>query len=104
MSIGDAPDRPTNEEIAEQENTMIYRDLGGTVVSTPTFSPFKHDDVIMTREDFIEQVGQLFFIDYDGFGELATATQCSNIYIKPSDIENNFVFPEWATHVVWYNR
>lgn len=43
------------------------------------------------------------FIDYDGHGELATATQVSNIIIQPSERESMEI-PEWATHVAWYNR
>lgn len=43
------------------------------------------------------------FIDYDGSGELATETHCSNVRISPSQVDL-FTFPKWATHIVWYNR
>jgi hypothetical protein len=43
------------------------------------------------------------FIDYDGYGELATETQTSNVMISPSEMKG-YDFPEWATHIMWYNR
>ena len=41
--------------------------------------------------------------DYDGHGDLATATEVSDVGISPSDL-SYFVRPSWATHVCWYNR
>jgi hypothetical protein len=57
----------------------------------------------MTWEHFVECVESGGFIDYDGHGDLATATECSNITISPSRVQS-FKKPAWATHVVWYNR
>lgn len=65
--------------------------------------PIPRDAELMTREEFIELVGSGFFIDYDGFGELATSNQVSDITIHPSDVLG-YNWPVWATHVVWYNR
>jgi hypothetical protein len=58
---------------------------------------------LMTWEDFVDNVECGGFIDYDGYGELAMATQVSNVTICPSDVEG-FVRPDWATHVLWYNK
>jgi hypothetical protein len=56
----------------------------------------------MTRESFLSDVEDGGFIDYDGHGHLATADQETNWIVKPSTA--NEPWPEWATHVVWYNR
>ncbi len=57
----------------------------------------------MTWEDFVGRCRRRSFVDYDGFGELATATHVSTITISPSRALT-FAPPAWATHVVWYNR
>lgn len=47
------------------------------------------------------------FCDDDGHGYLATDSQESNMRIKPSDLfDPEYVknIPEWATHVMWFNR
>jgi hypothetical protein len=45
------------------------------------------------------------FIDYDGSGVFATSAQKSDVGVWPSMLSYPwFVWPEWATHVVWYNR
>lgn len=69
------------------------------------FSPLPpiEDGQHMSWEEFEQDVKHGGLIDYDGFAELATATQTSNKIIKPSDVEG-LQRPEWATHVVWYNR
>lgn len=62
----------------------------------------KHGD-LMTIEDFKTYCKSGGFIDYDGSGNYATATQESNISIYPSDIEEG-VYRNDFTHVMWYNR
>ncbi len=57
----------------------------------------------MTLEEFKSVAERGMFTDYDGFGELATSTQCSDVVIKPSDV-GSMPIPEWATHVMWFNR
>lgn len=57
----------------------------------------------MTMKDWLDAVEFGAFIDYDGHGELATINQVSNILIFPSEAKN-YKFPEWATHIVWYNK
>jgi hypothetical protein len=65
--------------------------------------PIEGDDDLFTWEKFAQSARDGYFIDYDGFGELATATQKSEIAISPSEVDA-VVRPAWATHVVWYNR
>lgn len=44
------------------------------------------------------------FVDYDGSGYLATATEMyTGIDIYPSQLKI-FEFPEWVTHIVWFNK
>jgi hypothetical protein len=78
---------------------------------TPTFTEFEpwereeDRDCLLTRASFESTVSFGGFIDYDGCGVLATATEKSDIDIWPSMLSYDwFVWPEWATHVVWYNR
>jgi hypothetical protein len=75
--------------------------------SAPQLRPIEHDDeeCLLTKEDFIEDVRMGGFIDDDGVGEFATADQVSTHEVYPSDISfPGFVWPEWATHVLWYNK
>ena len=45
------------------------------------------------------------FIDYDGFGHYATKHQMDGDYeVRPSNVVKGEVAPEWATHVMWFNR
>jgi len=57
----------------------------------------------MTLEEFIENVNDGGFIDYDGSGHYATETEMSDISIYPSDIEGNSYRKDF-THIVWFNR
>ena len=61
------------------------------------------DDDVFTIEDFASCVDDGMFIDYDGFGYLATNYRKSDILVKPSSF-HKMPMPKWATHVVWYNR
>lgn len=66
--------------------------------------PFEVDDgAHMRLEEFIEAVNQGAFIDYDGYGKYATATEVSNKIILPSHIEDGNIDRSF-THVLWYNR
>ena len=57
----------------------------------------------MTIENFIQNCKVGMFIDYDGYGYLATKDRRSDIIISPSKIKKVGI-PKWATHVLWYNR
>ncbi len=58
---------------------------------------------LMTLDEFIENCEDGLFIDYDGFGHYATATEMSSIEVCPSDITTGDIRREW-THVCWFNR
>jgi hypothetical protein len=74
-----------------EKNGLIFED-----------NDFKCGDLIPLQE-WIDCVKCGGFIDYDGYGELATETQTSNIMISPSEYKN-YDFPDWVTHIMWYNR
>ena len=63
------------------------------------------DDDHMTVKYWLGQVYDSSFIDYDGHGVWATKNKKSNATVIPSDItERKLAPPDWATHVVWYNK
>jgi hypothetical protein len=67
-----------------------------------------HDNIghSIPIDEFMNSVRRGSFIDYDGFGYFATATQESNIEVFPSMLAELKPedFPEWATHIRWFNR
>jgi hypothetical protein len=67
------------------------------------FEPIESDDYHVTLSEWLEEVKWGGFIDYDGHGNLATINKKSNSIIQPS-YAKGYDFPEWATHIVWYNR
>lgn len=71
------------------------------------FSPFDELDKSCKQklEDFKRDAEFGIFTDDDGFGLYATDTEVSNREIEFWDFdEDNYNVPEWATHVVWYNK
>lgn len=59
----------------------------------------------MTLEHWVECVNSGGFIDYDGHGYLSDGTRQSNIIVQPSDVtKKKMQFPDWATHVIWFNK
>lgn len=58
---------------------------------------------LMTLEDFKDNCNSGGFIDYDGYGHYATATQMSNLIVRPSDVKKKKLREDF-THVVWFNR
>lgn len=60
----------------------------------------------MTMADWLAACKDGSFIDYDGHGVLATATLGqSALEVRPSDVTLlKLTMPDWATHVVWFNR
>lgn len=60
----------------------------------------------MTLQEWKDNVRCGMFIDYDGFGKLATKTKESMIEIRPSrlTLQKDYEFPKWVTHICWYNR
>jgi hypothetical protein len=53
--------------------------------------------------DFLQYADGGDFSDDDGCADLATATHVSNISVSCCGAKD-FKKPEWATHVVWYNK
>jgi hypothetical protein len=70
----------------------------------PDLFPFPIYGDLFTMEQFRQDCADGYFIDYDGSGCLATATGMSREVIYPSMFKQGVVFPEWATHVVWFNK
>ena len=59
---------------------------------------------LMTLAEWKDAVEVGGFIDYDGMGSLATETEVlQGFYIYPSQLKT-FEFPEWVSHIVWYNK
>jgi hypothetical protein len=54
-------------------------------------------------DDFAARCRLGTYADSDGFADLATAEEVSEISIAPSRVDADFR-PPWATHVVWYGR
>jgi hypothetical protein len=60
---------------------------------------------LMPLEEWKKGVIFHCFINYDGYGHLATTTHVSNIYVSPSDLfEHEKLWPKELTHILWYNR
>jgi hypothetical protein len=64
---------------------------------------------LFTVKEFLSMIASKSIMNDDGHGKLATTTQESNVYVMPSDMFHkngalNFKFPEWATHVIWFNK
>ena len=76
---------------------------GETPQPEATFRPIEDDDDHMTMADFIDSCECGAFIDYDGHGVYATATEKTDLTVVPSDVSLCKLDPRW-THVVWYNR
>ena len=64
------------------------------------FSQGKH----MTLDTFRTHVKEGNINDGDGPAFLATETTESDVVVYASDMEDGNIFPEWATHVVWYSE
>ena len=69
----------------------------------PTFSEIPKYGDHMTIKEWLECVECGGFIDYDGYGDLATINKVSDITICPSEAKR-YKFPDWCTHIMWYNR
>lgn len=67
------------------------------------FEPIPDYGDKFSLSDFLGLVKDGFVSDDDGHGSLATDTQVSNINISPSMV-SNYDFPEWCTHIMWWNK
>lgn len=61
---------------------------------------------LFTIDQFLEDVKIGMLIDYDGWGYFATFDNHDRNYaFYPSEItEKRISIPDWATHVLWFNR
>ena len=57
----------------------------------------------MTLEQFVLCVEQHSFIDNDGSGYYATATEMTRLEAIPSNITKGMINKEFS-HVVWFNK
>jgi hypothetical protein len=88
--------KPENEKIAklDREKRMI----------TPyILSDLSDYGDVMPLKEFIENVKNGCFIDYDGHGRYVKDGKETNIVIRPSDVNYNSIRNEFDT-IVWYNR
>ena len=98
----------TEQELIDsfkEEAAALDKDLAS--VKAVIFKPLKDPEgcSVYTLPNWLEAVNLGMFIDYDGFGYYATEKEESSIMVIPSDvISSSFKSPDWATHVVWYNR
>jgi hypothetical protein len=89
-----------------QQYRRVYGPLGCEWLSdepelTQLFDADKND-AHMTWSEFVGGVISGGLTDDDGHGVYATATHRSKITVVPSQV--NLKRPEWATHVLWFNK
>lgn len=94
--------KPLPPEFAEvlQEN---FWDLLKAPDKTIKYEPIPDYGDLMTMEDFVESCKDFSFLDEDGTGYYATATQKSNKPINPSDVMGE-TYDKSFSHVVWFNK
>jgi len=74
-------------------------------MSQVKFCAHDHNGDLMVIGEWLEAVHKLDLVDYDGYGYWSTEEEKSNVLVRPSDITaRKAVPPEWATHVIWYNK
>ena len=86
---------------------FVMKDWYDQIITEPKFThiikvtlPSLH----MTIDKFRRLVQRGLLNDGDGHGKLATFDSKSNVMIMPSDMEDGNKFPEWATHMIWFNK
>jgi hypothetical protein len=63
---------------------------------------FSDEELCMfTAEDFDQACSEGSFTNDDGTGYWATEASKSSVEVRPSTRQNK---PDWATHVVWFNK
>ena len=102
--LGIAPDELV--ALAKRHNGLarfMYQTGDGPEQPEARMRPLDDDDEHMTMGDFVEACECGGFIDYDGFGYYATATEKTDLVVCPSDWRKCKIDDRW-THVVWYNK
>jgi hypothetical protein len=87
---------PKTKELRKLENQR-------RLIVEPTMKPLDNIGNLMTLQRFVECCENGGFINDDGFGYYATATEQSDIVVHPSDITSRNYRKDF-THVMWYNR
>ena len=61
---------------------------------------------LMTVANFLVGVECGGFIDYDGHGNWSNGTKClASHTVYPSAVKEGITkVPQWATHIMWFNR
>lgn len=88
--------KPTSLELSR-----ISREL--RMIKTPTFDFIPDYGQVMTLKDFVNNVNDGGFIDYDGYGKYCRDGMMSNIEIYPGDIKHNKIRTDFDK-IIWFNR
>lgn len=95
----------TNDLLERLQKDLAKQWESEAVVCRSLLEPIPDYGDHMTMRDWLATVNSGGFIDYDGHGHLATKDGHSGMIINPTDVTVLKVrIPDWATHVVWYNR
>jgi hypothetical protein len=94
------------DEVPIDEVVSADEDPGdNAAVSGVEFRAIEAQDTCMPWASFMASCRDGFFTVEDGYGELATDLQVSDVRVDPLDALNPiYARPSWATHVCWYNR
>lgn len=65
-------------------------------------TPVDEDDCLLTVEEFLNDVANGFFNDWDGFGAPVKDGLEADEWIYPS--QGIHVIPQDATHINWFNK
>lgn len=70
------------------------------------FPDFVEEDDSIVLDEFVAMCCTHEFIDYDGFGYWACGDgYLKSVVVRPSQVQRREVTPpDWATHVLWFNR
>lgn len=95
----DIPKLIASEKSKIEQAERRIKELEAMGGATLHVKPLEADDMddLMTIADYIEAVDRGFLSSDDGSGYWATATGKSSISVNRKQ-------PEWATHVMWFNK
>ena len=91
------------KKLEKTSNKVADLDRQIRFLKEPEFTELSKHDHKMSLVEFIVNVKDGSFIDYDGFGTYIKDDKDTGIVVYPSDVENNSIRKEF-TEIVWYNR
>lgn len=92
------------DDFMEESNHKVARiSREYRMVKTPEYHELSDFGDVMSLNDFIDNVKDGWFIDYDGFGRYVKDGMESDIEIYPSDIDRGSIRKDFDT-IVWFNR